>query len=429
MIAPVDLHDPATFDAGIPQPAFAELRRTPGLVRSPPAAGDRTGFWSVTRHADVVAVSRDPRTYSSAVGHIQIYDIDEDALDARASMIDLDPPIHTRLRRLVSAAFTPRHVQGYAEAIAHRVAAALDALEAEGGGDWVETVAAPIPIGVICDIMGVPEADHRYMIELSDHLVAGTSSEPLPADAYGNTTDLRLLPFNSPAATGINTYARKLGERRRDRPTDDLVSKLIQAEVDADDGQGPTRLTDAEFTNFFRLMIFAGNETTRSSMAHLALHLVDFADEFERLRGQQRRDGTLDPVLVNGAVEEVLRYSSPILYFRRTATVDAELSGTPVAAGDKLVMWYAAANFDESVFPDPLRFSFDRPNPPTNLAFGGGGAHFCLGASLARLELSALITEIIRRDLTLELCGRPTYVDSNFVNGIEHLAVAVSRRL
>lgn len=427
MIAPVDLHDPATFSAGIPQPAFAELRATPGLVRSPPATGDRTGFWSVTRHADVVEVSRDTQTYSSAVGHIQIYDIDADALDARASMIDLDPPIHTRLRRLVSSAFTPRHVQGYAEAIAARVASALDALEAGGGGDWVETVAAPIPIGVICDIMGVPEADHRYMIELSDHLVAGTSSEPLPADAYGNTTDLRLLPFNSPAATGINTYARELGERRRATPADDLVTKLIQAEVDTEDGAGPTRLTDAEFTNFFRLMIFAGNETTRSSMAHLALHLVAFAEEFERLRLQYRRDGAPDPVLLDGAVEEVLRYSSPILYFRRTATTDTELAGTPIAAGDKLVMWYAAANFDEAVFPDALRFSLDRPNPPANVAFGGGGAHFCLGAALARLELSALIAEIIRRGLVLDVVGTPTYVDSNFVNGIEHLAVTVRR--
>ncbi len=424
-MAPVDLHDPATFSAGIPQPAFARLRRTPGLTHSGPGDGDRTGFWSVTRHADVVEVSRDTTTYSSAVGHIQIYDIDDDALDARASMIDLDPPIHTRLRRLVSSAFTPRHVQGYAEPIALRVSAALDALEADGGGDWVETVAAPIPIGVICDIMGVPEDDHRYMIELSDHLVAGTGGEPLPADAYGNTTDLRLLPFNSPAATGINDYARELGERRRARPADDLVSKLIAAEVDADDGQGPTRLTDAEFTNFFRLMIFAGNETTRSSMAHLALHLVEFADAFEPLRRHQRERGEIDPVLLEGAVEEVLRYSSPILYFRRTATVDTELAGTPIAAGDKLVMWYAAANFDETVFPDPLAFRFDRPNPPANVAFGGGGAHFCLGASLARLELAALITEIVRRDLTLDLDGDPTYVDSNFVNGIERLTVTV----
>ncbi|MEM8923692.1 MAG: cytochrome P450, partial [Actinomycetota bacterium] len=304
------LHDPATFAAGIPHELFARLRSTPGLVWSAPHGGDRTGFWSVTRHADLVEVSRDTTLFSSAVGHIQIYDIDEDALDTRASMIDMDPPVHTRLRRLVSRAFTPRHVQRYTEAIAERVDGCLDALEADGGGDWVETVAAPIPIGVICDIMGVPEEDHDYMVELSDHLVAGTSSEPLDPTAYGNTTELRLLPFNSPAAHALDAYALALGERRRAEPEDDLVTKLIQADIDGES------LTDAEFANFFRLMIFAGNETTRSSMAHLALHLVEHRAAFDAVAER--------PELLAGATEEVIRYSSPILYFRRTATVDTE---------------------------------------------------------------------------------------------------------
>ena len=278
LVAPADPSDPATFLAGIPHAAFAEMRARPQLSWTPPCGGDRTGFWSVTRHGPVSEVSRDTEVYSSAVGHIQIYDIDADALGARASMIDLDPPVHTRLRRLVSSAFTPRHVQSYEAAVRSRIARCLDALVEAGGGDWVEAVAAPIPIGVICDIMGVPESDHDYMIELTDHLVAGTSSRPLEPSAYGNTTDLRLLPFNSPAAHGINEYARALGEWRRAEPTDDLVTKLINAEVDGE------RLTDAEFTNFFRLMVFAGNETTRASMAHLALHLVEFADQFELLR-------------------------------------------------------------------------------------------------------------------------------------------------
>ncbi|MXZ52209.1 MAG: cytochrome P450, partial [Acidimicrobiaceae bacterium] len=365
----------------------------------------------VTRHAPVSEVSRDTDLYSSAVGHIQIYDIDEDALPARASMIDLDPPVHTRLRRLVSSAFTPRHVQSYETAVRARIARRLDALAAAGGGDWVEAVAAPIPIGVICDIMGVPESDHDYMIELTDHLVAGTSSKPLEPSAYGNTTDLRLLPFNSPAAHGINEYARALGERRRAEPADDLITKLIEAEVDGE------RLTDAEFTNFFRLMVFAGNETTRASMAHLALHLVEFADQFERLRS--------DPSLLDQAVEEVIRYSSPILYFRRTLTRDTVLQDTPLRAGDKVVMWYAAANFDEEVFDEPMRFDVTRPLRPPNVAFGGGGAHFCLGAPLARLELSVLIEAILSRGIDLRPADDPVYVDSNFVNGIEHLEVEV----
>ena len=410
-LAPADLSDPATFSQGIPQAAFAEMRSRPELSWTPPSGGDRTGFWSVTRHAPLSEVSRDTDLYSSAVGHIQIYDIDSDALSARASMIDLDPPVHTRLRRLVSSAFTPRHVQSYETAVRSRIAGRLDALVQAGGGDWVHALAAPIPIGVICDIMGVPESDHAYMIELTDHLVAGTSNKPLEPTAYGNPTELRLLPFNSPAAHGINEYARALGERRRAEPADDLVTKLIEAEVDGE------RLTDAEFTNFFRLMVFAGNETTRASMAHLALLLVEFADQFELVRS--------DPSLMAHAAEEVIRYSSPILYFRRTVTRGTVLQHTPLRAGDKVVMWYAAANFDETVFNEPMRFDVTRPLRPPNVAFGGGGAHFCLGAPLARLELAALIEAILDRGIELELAGDPVYVDSNFVNGLEHVPVRI----
>ena len=409
---PADLADPALYSTGIPHDVFDVIRSTPGLSWNAIGGDPADGFWAVTRHADIVEVSRDTTTYSSAAGHIQIYDIDPDALEARASMIDMDPPMHTRLRRLVSTAFTPRHVLEYRRSIEQRVDRCLDAALAAGGGDWVEMVAKPIPIGVICDIMGVPEADHDYMIELSDHLVAGTSSEPLDPDAYGNTTDLRLLPFNSPAAYGINEYARALGEARRVEPADDLITKLIQAEVDGE------RLSDGEFTNFFRLMIFAGNETTRSAMSHLALQFVEFADQFDRVRA--------DPSLIDSVTEEVIRYSSPILYFRRTATRDVTLSGTQIAAGDKVVMWYAAADFDPDVFKNPKRFDAARPTPPPNVAFGGGGAHFCLGASLARMELSILIERMLVRDIHIDIIGPPTFVDSSFVNGIEHLDVRVS---
>ena len=411
--APIDLHDADTFAQGIPQDGFAQMRAAPGLSWTDAAPGDQQGFWSVTRFDELVEVSRDTDTYSSAVGHIQIYDIDEDALDARASMIDMDPPVHTRLRRIVSAAFTPRQVSRYGDAIRDRTNTALDALVAAGEGDWVEMVAAPIPIGVISELMGVPEADHDFMVELSDHLVAGTGGEQLEPDAYGNTTDLRLLPFNSPAAFAMSEYALRLGEQRRLDPRDDLISKFIHAEVDGE------ALSNEEFANFFRLMIFAGNETTRSSMAHLAMHYVDFADEFERVRQQ--------PLLLPQLTDEVIRYSSPILYFRRTVTKPAELGGTSLAPGDKVVMWYAAANFDETQFPDAQRFLADRPQVPIHAAFGGGGAHFCLGASLARLEVSALIEAMIERDLQLEV-GEPEFVPSNFVNGIEHLPVTAVER-
>ena len=421
---PVDLADVDLYSQGIPHDVFATIRATPGLCWNTITDSNGTdsnradqdnavedGFWAVTRHADVVEVSRDTTTYSSAVGHIQIYDIDNDALEARASMIDLDPPVHTRLRRLVSSAFTPRHVLEYRRMIRERVRRCLDDLTANGGGDWVSTVAKPIPISVICDLVGVPETDHDYMIELSDYLVAGTSNAVLEPDAYGNTTELRLLPFNSPAAHGINEYARELGEQRRRRPADDLITKLINAAVDGE------QLSDNEFTNFFRLMIFAGNETTRSAIAHLALQFHRFGEEFARLKD--------DRGLIESGAEEVIRYSSPILYFRRTVTRDVELSGTPLHKGDKVVMWYAAANFDETVFADPQRFDLGRPTPPANVAFGGGGAHFCLGAPLARLEVAILLDEITERGLQIEVVDEPEFVRSNFVNGIEHVEVGI----
>lgn len=411
LLAPIDLHDPETFARGIPQSAFAEMRAESGLVWTPDDEEGGSGFWSVTRQADLVTVSRDNETYSSAVGHIQIYDIDEDALDARASMIDMDPPIHTRLRRIVSSAFTPRHVEDYRLAVRRRVDRALDAFVARGGGDWVRAVAAPIPIGVICDLMGVPEADHDFMIELSDYLVAGTANEPLEPTAYGNTTELRLLPFNSPAASAMSAYATDLANRRRAEPTDDLITKLIDAEIDGE------RLTDDEFANFFRLMIFAGNETTRSSMAHLALHLAAFGPAFEQVR--------TDRSLLGGITDEVIRYSSPILYFRRTVTAPTTLAGTDLGIGDKVVMWYASANFDEAVLDDPLAFRADRPQAPPHVAFGGGGAHFCLGASLARLEVAELIDAVLDRGLRFDDVGEPNFVRSNFVNGIDNLEVTL----
>ena len=385
------------------------MRTTPGLTWTPASADGIRGFWSVSRHDELVKVSRDPETYSSGAGHIQIYDIDDDALDARASMIDMDPPIHTRLRRLVSSAFTPKHVQDYRPAIRERVRNALDSLEMAGGGNWVDLIAKPIPIGVICELMGVPAEDHDFLIGLTDHLVAGTSSEPLEPNAYGNTIPLRLLPFNSPAAFAMSNYAAELGEKRRADPRDDLISKLVEAEIDGE------KLTSEEFANFFRLMIFAGNETTRSSMAHLALHLKKFPEAFDAVKA--------DRSLLAPVTDEVIRYASSILYFRRTVMTPTELAGTPLAPGDKVVMWYCSANFDEKQFPDPHAFRTDRPSVPPHVAFGGGGVHFCLGASLARLEIAELIDEILDRDLSFEIVGEPEYTESNFVNGIEQLEV------
>ncbi|MCJ8337241.1 MAG: cytochrome P450 [Pseudomonadales bacterium] len=405
-----DLNDAGLFDAGIPQDVFSGMRATRGLVWTPiGAAGD--GFWSVGRFADIVAVSRDPETFSSAAGHIQIYSIDDDALQARASMIDMDPPDHSRLRRLVNPGFIPKNIRDYVPIVRDRVSLLLDDIIEQGGADWVTALAKPIPIGIICDMLGVPEEDHDYMIELTDYLVAGTSARPLDPTAYGNTTPLRLLPFNSPAAHGLTEYARALGEKRRADPRDDMVSKLVTAEID---GQ---RMSDEEYCNFFRLLIFAGNETTRSAMSNLVIQMARFPEQFARLKQQ--------PELIPSAVEEVVRFASPILYFRRTATRDTVLSGTQIKKGEKVVMWYCSGNFDEQQFENPQQFRVDRPKT-VHVGYGGGGVHTCLGSGLARLELKVLLEEILKRDMQFTITETPEYVHSNFVNGIEHLHVKLS---
>ncbi len=411
---PLDLADPATYADGIPHEAFRELRARPGLTWNETGPYG-SGFWSVTRLNELVEVSRDTTTYSSEMGHIQIYDIDDDVRADRASMIDLDPPVHTWLRRLVSSAFTPRHVQNYVPAIRSRVRGLLGDLAARGSADWASAIAMPIPIGVICDIMGVPESDHDLMIEMSDHLVEGTASASLDPTAYGNTKPLRELPFNSPAAFGIEEYARRARADRLAVPRDDLLTRLAEASVDGE------ALSENQYARFFQLMIFAGNETTRSAMSHMATYLATHRDQFDRIRS--------DPSLVDTAVEEIVRYASPILYFRRTATIDTVLAGTPVAAGGKVVMWYASANFDENHFENPYRFDVARPRVPANVAFGGGGAHFCLGASLARVELSILLEEFLASGLEIEVVGQPSLVESNFVNGVQRLDVSVEQRM
>jgi cytochrome P450 len=328
-------------------------------------------------------------------------------------MLETDPPAHTRLRRIVSSAFTPRMVREYEASTRRITAGLLEAAVAAGDVDVVEAVSAPLPINVFVSILGIPEEDAPLMVELSDQLVAGTTGEPLDPGAYGNTTPLRLLPFNSPAAHALFEYGRRIGEQRRREPADDLVSRLVHAEVDGD------RLTDHEYCNFFQVLVFAGNETTRTAISHGILALARDRDQLERLHA--------DPSLVPAAVEEIVRWATPVLHFRRTATEDTELRGVPIRAGDKVVMWYASANFDEEVFPDPLRFDVGRAEGES-VAFGGGGPHYCLGAWLARLELRVLLEEIVARGLTFELTGEPVHVRSNFVRGIHSLPTRVAAR-
>lgn len=397
----LNITDPSLYLDGIPHDRFEAMRAEPGLTWHP--YGD-DGFWAVTRHRDVRVVSRDAETYSSAIGHTNLWDLEADALEARRSLIDTDAPDHTRLRRLIASAFTPKNIRRWEDTVRTITVDILDQFVAAGRGDWVEMVAAPIPIQVILTMLGVPMEDADYLVELSDYLVEGTGdTQSIPADAFGNTTELRLLPFNSPASHALFEYGERLGAERRDAPAGDLVTKLVEAD------DGGDRLSNSEYRNLFHLLIFAGNETTRTAITHGAMALADNPDQWQRVLE--------DPSLVQPATEEVLRWASPVLHMRRTASCHTELAGTTIEAGQKVVMWYASANRDEAVFPDPFTFDVGRQDNP-HFAFGGGGPHMCLGAFLARLEVQVLLEEMARRRMNLEQLGQPVRAPSNFVHGV-----------
>ena len=404
----VDVTTPSLYLDGVPHDRFTAMREIPGIVWHP---YESSGFWAVTRYDDVRTVSVTPEVYSSGIGHTNLWDLEADALEARRSIIDTDAPDHTRLRRLVNRYFTPRAIRKW-EQLTREIAAELidDYIEA-GGGDWVEQVAAPLPIRVILSILGVPIEDADFLVELSNYLVEGTGDTPsLAPDAFGNVTPLRLLPFASPASHALFEYGEKLGAERRADPQDDLVTALVRAEDDGD------RLSPEEYRNLFHVLVFAGNETTRTAISHGVLAMIEHPDQWQRFLD----DGSL----VDSATEEILRWATPVLHMRRTAACDTTLAGTDIAEGDKVVMWYVAANRDPAMFPHPQAFDIGREDN-RQTSFGATGPHFCLGASLARMEIVVFLTEMRARRLELERVGPVVRTSSNFVNGILSVELAV----
>jgi cytochrome P450 len=401
-----DLASHDTFAESVPHDAFARARREAPVFWHPEASPNH-GFWAVTKWADLVTVHRDFRTFSSERGHVGLEELAEDELEVRRSMLETDPPKHTRLRRIVSGFFTPRAVaeyEGYARELAREV---LDDALVEDEFDFVERVSAPFPMNVLMRILGTPSEDGPFLIGLGDRMIA--HADPDYSDLVvdrADTSEYRLLPFRSPAALEMFEYAHAIAAKRREDPQDDLITKILFAEVDGD------HLTEREFDNFFTLLVIAGNETTRHSLSHALQAFAEHPDELARLKA--------DPALMPTAVEEVLRWGSPILHFRRTATTDTELNGAAISEGDKVVTWYVSANRDDDAFPDPFRFDIAR-EPNEHAAFGKYGPHFCLGAYLARLEIRVLLEELLPRIEAVEPAGPARRVRSNFVNGYKQL--------
>jgi cytochrome P450 len=355
------------------------------------------GYWAVLGHADVRSASRSAQRFLSGLG-TELFELPVEVAQLYSGMLNMDAPRHTRLRGIVSAAFSPRYVNQLESAVRERAAAVVDAVCERGACDFASDIAEPFPLAVICDMLGVPEGDRLELARLS------RVSVPLGDAEFGTFDDA----FQ--AALDLIEYAKDLQHVRRDAPTDDLTTLLMQAEVDGE------RLSADDAGSFFELLITAGIETTGAAVAHGMIALC-------RNPGQRARWQREGAAVAASAVEEVLRWSTPVIHFRRTAAVDTELGGQPIAAGDKVVLFYHSANRDEAVFDDPYRFDVSRePNP--HLAFGGGGPHFCLGAHLARLEMRVMFHELFTRLPDLELAAEPEVMHSMFFNGVKSMPVA-----
>jgi cholest-4-en-3-one 26-monooxygenase len=391
----IDLTNPDHFNDGVPYEWFQRLRAHDPVHWQPETDG--AGFWAITKYEDVKLVSREPRVFSSWEGCTNIFELDGQDLDgSRLLMLNMDPPQHAKFRRLVSKGFTPKRIAMMREHVRELARAIVDRIAERGECEFVGDVASKIPMETICEMLGVPESDRQRVYDISNKLIGFDDPEFQTTFEEGHL-----------AAAELFMYANELGGEKKKCPMDDLASTLIEAEVDGE------KLTDLEFQSFFLLLAIAGNETTRTvtsqGMRLLSMH------------PDARRRVVEDISLLPHAVEEILRYNPAVIHFRRTATSDVELRGKKIRKGDKVVVWYPSANRDEEVYADPERFDIDRW-PNDHLAFGVG-EHFCLGASLARLQLSTIFEELLTRLPDVQVEGPVRYLRSNFIDGIKEMHV------
>ncbi|WP_127781759.1 cytochrome P450 [Rhodococcus sp. X156] len=385
---------------------FAELRAERPVSWHAPIEGlmfedpNDQGFWAVTRHADLIEATKRHEDFLSGEG-ILMESMPQELLDTAQGFIAMDPPRHTKIRRLLTSAFTPRQLDRINGQIDANAAAVVDGIAAKGSVDFVAEVAALVPMHNICDMMGVPQEVRAKVAHEAQF--AGSWNDPELLDGA------EPLPRLFEASGYIFEVASDLIAQRRRKPEADLMTNLVQAEVDGE------QLTDEEIISFFGLLTVAGNDTTRQSLSHTMKALTDFPDQREWLMADF--DGRIKP-----AVEEMVRWATPIMTFRRTAARDCELNGAQITAGDKVVLFYASANWDTEVFDHPERLNLGR-NPNPHIAFGGGGIHHCLGGQLARRQITATWRELLHRLPDIAVSGEPSYTVSNFFHGVNHLPV------
>ncbi|HJR99266.1 MAG TPA: cytochrome P450 [Actinomycetota bacterium] len=408
----IDLVNPDNYVERVPLEWFDHLREDHPVVWHP-EPDPNGGFWAVTRYDDLTAVHMDWETYSSELGAVGLEELDPEQLAIRRSMLETDPPRHTELRKICSKRFSARGVGKYEDWIRDVARGVLDSALAKGELDFVSEISRELPIRFLCSIFTVPQDDAPELIAWGDQMIANQDPDLSAAVVDRvDTEEYRLLPFRSPTALKVFAYADRQRDLRLEEPADDVIQALTIA-------QSEGVLDEREFHNYFALLMIAGNETTRHTISHGMLALMDRPDQLELLRDEPERIAT--------ATEEILRWATPVFHFRRTATRDTELHGQPIRAGDKVVTWYVSANHDPEVFPDPYSFDVTR-TPNDHVTFGPGGPHFCLGAHLARLETKILFQELIPRLDSIELIGPVERIRSNFVNGVKRMPVRVTTR-
>jgi cytochrome P450 len=392
--------------------AFAVLRREAPISHHRPPEDilgvqerDMSGYWAVVGHEDIRRVSRDPATFCSGQG-TQFGDAPPEFLEASLSFLAMDAPRHTKLRGLVSAAFTPRQVARIEDGIRANARTVIEDAAPTGGGDFVKLVAKRLPLITISAMMGVPDADRERVVHAADTLV--TVGDP---EAIGDKAPIEAL---GEALWSLTEYATELAAEREQRPADDLMTGLVQAEVDGE------KLTRPEIAAFFVLLSVAGNDTTRHTTSHAMRALTVNRDQRQKLLDD------VDAVMPT-AVEEFVRWATPVLTFRRTATRDTELHGQAIGEGEKVVLFYHSGNRDETVFEDPWSFDVTR-DPNRHLGFGGGGPHYCLGASLARTQLRSIFSEMRRVMPDIEADEPELFASSAFIHGVKRMECSFKAR-
>lgn len=399
----VDVYNPDSFVGSVPHDMFAVLRREAPIYRHPKPNGDH--FWCVTRHADLISVNRDAATFSS---HRQTTTIDAppaDRLDQVRLMLNhLDPPEHTKLRKIVNKAFTPRRIRELQTHLAWEAHAIVAAAVKKGEVEFVTEVAADLPLIVIAELLGVPREERSRIFRLSNSLLGFDDPEYRATVVDGER-----------AAVEMFAFANEIAATKRSNPGDDIVTDLLTADVDGE------TLDDVSFCMFFMLLCIAGNETTRNAISHGMHALITHRDQARKL--------VAEPALMDGAIEEILRWASPVMYFRRTTTKPVVIHGVEIPADEAIVFWHISANRDEAVFDDAFTFDITRsPNPQlsSHVAFGGGGPHFCLGANLARAEMRVTFEALLPHLANAELLDEPRRLRSNLINGVKEMRVRLA---